>query len=64
MFFSMVAAVWARRCCFRCQDQEEIEIIVALGIGIQLDIKGESERFVVFTRINFSRRDVEHFSLR
>ena len=33
-------------------DQEEIGIIVALGIGVQLGIKGESERFVVFTRMN------------
>ena len=30
-------------------DQEEIGIIVALEIGVQLGIKGESERFVVFT---------------
>ena len=34
------------------QDQEEIGIIVALEIGVQLGIKGESERFVVFTRMN------------
>ena len=33
-------------------DQEEIEIIVALEIGVQLGIKGERERFVVFTRMN------------
>ena len=34
-------------------DQEEIgTIIVALEIGVQLGIKGESERFVVFTRMN------------
>ena len=33
-------------------DQEEIGIIVALGIGVQLGIKGESEIFVVFTRMN------------
>ena len=33
-------------------DQEEIRIIVALEIGVQLGIKGESERFVVFTRMN------------
>ena len=33
-------------------DQEEIGIIVALEIGVQLGIKEESERFVVFTRIN------------
>ena len=33
-------------------DQEEIGIIVALEIGVQLGIKGESERFVVFTRMN------------
>ena len=33
-------------------DQEEIGIIVALETGVQLGIKEESERFVVFTRIN------------
>ena len=33
-------------------DNEEIGIIVALEIGVQLGIKRESERFVVFTRIN------------
>ena len=33
-------------------DQEEIGIIVALEICVQLGIKGESERFVVFTRMN------------
>ena len=33
-------------------DQEEIGTIVALEIGVQLGIKGESERFVVFTRMN------------
>ena len=33
-------------------DREEIGIIVSLEIGVQLGIKGESERFVVFTRIN------------
>ena len=34
-------------------DQEEIEIIiVVLEIGVQLGIKGERERFVVFTRMN------------
>ena len=33
-------------------DQEEIGIIVALEIGVQLSIKGESQRFVVFTRMN------------
>ena len=33
-------------------DHEEIRIIVALEIGVQLGIKGESERFVVFTRMN------------
>ena len=33
-------------------DQEEIGIIVALEIGLQLGIKGESERFVVFIRMN------------
>ena len=33
-------------------DQEEIGIIVALEIGVQLGIKGESERFLVFTRMN------------
>ena len=33
-------------------DQEEIGIIVALEIGVQLGIKGESESFVVFTRMN------------
>ena len=43
-------------------DQEEIGIIVALEIGVQLGIK-ESERYVVFTKMN-SRRDVEHLGLR
>ena len=33
-------------------DQEEIGIIEALEIGVPLGIKGESERFVVFTRMN------------
>ena len=33
-------------------DQEEIGIIVALEIGVQLGIKGGSERFVVFTGMN------------
>ena len=33
-------------------DQGEIGIIVALEIGLQLGVKGESERFVVFTRMN------------
>ena len=33
-------------------DQEEIGIIVVLGIGEQLGLKGESERFVVFTKMN------------
>ena len=33
-------------------DQGEIGIIVALEIGVQLSIKGESERLVVFTRMN------------
>ena len=38
---------------FRCMpDPEEIGIIVALEIGVQLGIKGESERFVVFTKMN------------
>ena len=38
-------------------DQEEIGIIVALEIGVQLGIQGESERFVVFTGwIYFSKR--------
>ena len=47
-------------------DQEEIGIIVALEIGVQLGVKGGSERFVVFTRMFFffSRRDVEHLGLR
>ena len=44
-------------------DQEEIGIIVALEIGVQLGIKGERERFVVFTWINLFL-DVEHLSLR
>ena len=34
-------------------DQEEIGIIVALEIGVQLGVKGGSERFVVFTRMFF-----------
>ena len=33
-------------------DQEKIGIIVALEIGVQLGIKEESERSVVFTRTN------------
>ena len=33
-------------------DQEEIGIIVALEIRVQLGIKGESESFVVFIRMN------------
>ena len=33
-------------------DQEEIGMIVALGIRVQLGIKGESKRFVVFTEMN------------
>ena len=33
-------------------DEEEIGIIVALEIGVQLGIKEESERSVVFTRTN------------
>ena len=43
---------WARPGCFRCQDHEEIGIIVALEIGVQLSIRGKSETFVVFTKIN------------
>ena len=39
-------------------DQEEIGIIVALGIGVQLGIKGESERFVVFTRMNLFLKEM------
>ena len=34
-------------------DQEEIRIIVALGIEEQLGLKVESESFDVFTRMNF-----------
>ena len=38
-------------------DNEEIGIIVALEIGVQLGIKRESERFVVFQGlIYFSKR--------
>ena len=33
-------------------DEDEIGIIVALEIGVQLGIKEESERSVVFTRMN------------
>ena len=33
-------------------DQEEIGIIVALGIQERLGLKGESERFDAFTRMN------------
>ena len=33
-------------------DQEEIGIIVALEIGVQPGIRGKSEKFVVFTKIN------------
>ena len=33
-------------------DQEEIGIIVVLEIGVQLSIKEERERLVVFTRMN------------
>ena len=43
---------WARPGCFCCQDHEEIGIIVALEIGVQLSIRGKSETFVVFTKIN------------
>ena len=43
---------WARPGCFRSQDHEEIGIIVALEIGVQLSIRGKSETFVVFTKIN------------
>ena len=39
-------------------DQEEIGIIVALEIGVQLGIKGESERFVVFTRMNLFLEEI------
>ena len=39
-------------------DQEEIGIIVALEIGVQLGIKGESEKFVVFTRINLFLKEM------
>ena len=41
-------------------DQEEIGIIVALEIGVQLGIKGESERFVVFTRMNFFLEEMKN----
>ena len=43
---------WARSDCFCCQDHEEIAIIVALEIGVQLSMRGISETFVVFTKIN------------
>ena len=44
---------WARSDCFCCQDHEEIGIIiVALEIGVQLGMRGISETFVVFTKIN------------
>ena len=33
-------------------DKEEIGMIVALGIRVQLSIKRESKRFVVFTEMN------------
>ena len=33
-------------------DQEEIGIIVALELRVKLGVKGESERFVVFIRMN------------
>ena len=39
-------------------DQEEIAIIVALEIGVQLGIKEESERFAVFTRMNLFLEEV------
>jgi len=39
-------------------DQEEIRIIVVLEIGVQLGIKGESERFVVLTRINLFLKEM------
>ena len=47
-------------------DQEEIGMIVALGIRVQLSIKRESKRFVVFTEMNLfvEEIDVEHLSLR
>ena len=46
--------IFARRSCFRCQAGSggDRNNIVALEIGEQLGIKGESERFVVFTRMN------------
>ena len=55
--------IWVPVYLFVRPDQEEIGIIVALEIGVQLGIKEESERSVVFTRMN-SRRDVEHLGLR
>ena len=39
-------------------DQEEIGIIVALEIGVQVGIKGESEGFVVFTRMKLSLEEM------
>ena len=41
--------IWARH---SWPDEGEIGIIVALEIGVQLGIKGENEKFVVFTRMN------------
>ena len=39
-------------------DEEEIGIIVALEIGVQLGIKEESERSVVFTRMNLFLEEI------
>ena len=39
-------------------DQEEIGIIETLEIGVQLGIKGESERFVVFTKMNLFLKEM------
>ena len=61
--YCLLSSEWSSKCSSTVvvlvvrPDQEEIGIIVALEIGVQLGIQGESERFVVFTRMNlFSKR--------
>ena len=47
--------IWSRRSCFHCWARsrgDQNNIIVALGIREQLGLKGESERFDAFTRMN------------
>ena len=49
------AETWARRSCFRCQagsggDRNDCD--ATLKLEYSWGIKGKSERFVVFTRMN------------